>query len=128
MGNLSIPSISVQVVDNLAYVMRGDFLAIVDVSNPSAQLNWEVGSPLPGSVNSAVVEGSVEYLATSQTGLVMLDVSNPAAPRLLGSSRDISIFAPSDVKLVGSLAYVAGQEGLFVLDVSNPARRCWLAR
>lgn len=73
-----------------------------------------------GGVPTAVlVEDNIAYLGVGPR-LVLLDVSEPSAPQLMGQS---PILADSllDIARDGALIYgAAGQAGLVVLDVSDP--------
>ena len=70
-------------------------------------------------VQAVTASGTTAYLGSDLT-LVVLDVSNPASPAVLGS-----VILPATINRIavaGSLAYVAaGAAGLRVVDVSNPA-------
>jgi 6-phosphogluconolactonase (cycloisomerase 2 family) len=74
---------------------------------------------LGGSFVDCVVEGSLLYAATN-TGLHILDISDPSAVTRLGGY-DMSGYAYG-VQVEGGIAYVArDSEGLVILDVSDPA-------
>jgi len=67
------------------------------------------------------VRDSVAYVADGETGLQIIDVSNPAGPVRLGGY-DTSVSARA-VAVAGTNAYVADDSaGLQIIDVSNPAR------
>jgi hypothetical protein len=72
-----------------------------------------------GSAPSVAVSGHFAYVCLGPS-LGVLDVADPANPRLLGS---VILAAPGlDVVVSGNLAYVAdGTKGLQIIDVSNPA-------
>ena len=73
-----------------------------------------------GEAQAVQVVGDLAYLAIGAGGLVIFDISNPAAPVRRGGF-DTSGFAQG-VQVVGNLAYVADSyDGLQILDVSNPA-------
>ncbi|MFZ1241589.1 MAG: hypothetical protein WAV66_19855, partial [Anaerolineae bacterium] len=76
---------------------------------------------LGGSGSAALtVIGSRAYLGSGPR-LLILDVSQPAAPVVLGRSPLLSDIVQG-VSVAGSLAYVvSGAGGLTVLDVGNPA-------
>ncbi len=66
-------------------------------------------------------DGGIVYVADAAGGLLILDVSDPAAPTLLGSVDTLG--AAQDVALSadGTTAYVTtGVSGLRVVDVSDP--------
>ncbi|MGD9732107.1 MAG: C13 family peptidase [Desulfamplus sp.] len=75
-----------------------------------------------GDAQSVTVVGSTAYIADGGgSGLQVVDISNPAMPKIIGSI-DTSGDAQS-VTVVGSTAYIAdgGVSGLQVVDISNPA-------
>jgi hypothetical protein len=61
----------------------------------------------------------VAFLGASG-GLEALDVSDPSAPKVIGSASGLG--AARCLRLLGSLACVGTDFGLRVLDVSDPAR------
>ena len=71
------------------------------------------------------MNGSYAYVAAfGSNALVVVDVSNPAAPVIRGSVVSSSLLdAPLNVAVSGSYAYVAAPvpRSLVVIDVSNPA-------
>lgn len=87
----------------------------------------------PGFVRSVALEGDHAYVAAWHGGLQVVDVSNPAAPEIVGQlplGNDVA-----DVAVRGSLAYLAltkptyGPYGGFaVVDVSRPQDPRELAR
>jgi len=81
----------------------------------------EVGSfASRGYATSVWVEGDRAYLIVGVAGLLILDVSDPAAPREIGSHSTTG-YAQA-VAVSGKYAYVADRGGgLVIVDVSNPA-------
>jgi hypothetical protein len=75
---------------------------------------------IPGYANNVDVNGGFAYVAAGSTGLQVVNVSNPAAPVIVGS-----LDTPgnaNDVRVVGSRVYVAdGSSGLRIIDVTSPA-------
>lgn len=73
-----------------------------------------------GEAKAVQVTGDLACVAMGSAGLAVLDVSNPAAPRLLGKL-DTSGTANA-LHVTGNLVYVAdGNAGLQIIDISNPA-------
>ena len=70
--------------------------------------------------NGVAVTGAYAYVACGSAGLKIIDISNPATPRIVGSfATPGSAWA---VTVVGSYAYVAnGVQGVSVVNISNPA-------
>jgi hypothetical protein len=86
----------------------------------SAQtLNFAPVGSIPGPVEMVKVQGGHAYVAAGRT-LTVVDVSNPVAPKRLGSYT-----FPEKIwgfRLAGASIYVAADVfGLGILDVSNPA-------
>ena len=72
----------------------------------------------PGSARDVEVVGTLAYVADGESGLQIIDISNPAAPTFR-ESFDTSDYA-YNVELVGTLAYVADSfGGLQIIDVSD---------
>jgi hypothetical protein len=116
-----------------------NLLQIYDVSNPTAptfvgsvQLPlYPLGLWVSGNYAYAVsfVEGSPN--GNSYAGILsIIDISNPAAPTIIGSANTgTSGVHVGDIKVVGNYAYLSGQSTdnnpplsqVLVFDVSNPA-------
>ncbi|MHB1034187.1 MAG: Ig-like domain-containing protein [Pirellulales bacterium] len=71
-------------------------------------------------VCSVAVSGTVAYVTDAQTGLRIIDVSNPSAPWERGEYHTSGHARGVDIS--GTRAYVADQDaGLVIIDVTNPA-------
>jgi hypothetical protein len=98
-------------------------LLILDVSQPrSPVLVTKWSSTDRRSVKAVFHEGNLIYLAGER--FFILDVSNPALPRLVG---ELSLWmsgpdGDTRVKVSNGFAYVAGEGGLAVLNVQDPAQ------
>jgi hypothetical protein len=107
-------------------------LTIVNVSNPAQPTiigTWT--APYEG-LTDVWVEGDLAYVTfysmQPSTGLLILDVSNAAQPRLLGVIGRLWHYedpalnnTASSVNVAGRLAYVAqNRSGVHVIDVSDP--------
>ncbi|MHB1037685.1 MAG: Ig-like domain-containing protein [Pirellulales bacterium] len=78
---------------------------------------WLGGCAGSGQALGVAVSGTLAYVADN-VGLMIVDVSNPAAPTQVGRAG-----AALDVAVSGTLAYVAAYStGLVIYDVSNPAK------
>jgi hypothetical protein len=119
----------VAVSGNYAYIAdwTSKQLLIIDVAdpaNPSLTGSYLDGvSPFGSSILDVTVVGNLAYIAASGSGLKILNVSNPAAPTLLGQYN--SSGSSRGVIVQGNRAYVADDTaGLLVIDVttsSSPA-------
>ena len=74
----------VEVAGDYAYLGLGQNLVILNISDTGNLL--EVGNVLtPSMVTDISVVGNYAYVADRNNGLVIVDVSNPASPTLVGS-------------------------------------------
>ncbi len=85
----------------------------------SPQSPWQTVGQIGGPTQAVAIKGNYAYLGVGPR-LIVLDVSDPTAPREVGGSAPFS-GAVQDVAVSGTIAYVAaGGGGLRVLDVSDP--------
>lgn len=131
---------SVFVSGKYAYVTAGygaatDALEIIDVSNPLSPTH--AGKLVDDGTNSNIlmsgpqtvfVSGIYAYItATSEDGLEIVDISNPANPVHKGSIADGAGGAllnnPWSLFVSGNYAYVGSQtsDAVEIIDISNPA-------
>jgi hypothetical protein len=96
-------------------------LAIIDISSPTSPTRVSNYTNSSFSFMDVYVSGAYAYvLGASTSSLLIVNVSNPAAPKFLGSYTALS--NPRKVRVLGRYAYVASYSGsLYVVDVSNPA-------
>jgi len=132
-------------VGNYCYMADSNSgLYIVDVSNPL--LPSIVGSilfPALGLTAAAMligpyVYGSYAYLgyldaSLTPVGLIIVDISNPAAPTFKGTLQDQTHFGQLGPFPSGNYCYAGGGQSLFgknalnIIDISNPAAPTWLS-
>lgn len=87
----------------------------------TAQGAWQAVGQIGGPTQAIAIQGRYAYVGVGFR-LVILDVSNSAAPVEVGVTPPFPDFV-EDITVQGTLAYVAaGSGGLRVVDVSNPAR------
>jgi hypothetical protein len=73
----------------------------------------------PGQAVGVQVVGNYAYVADGDSGLQIIDISNPQNPIFKGNYDTPSI--SYDLKVVGNYAYVAdNHSGLQIIDISNP--------
>jgi len=69
--------------------------------------------------------GSLTAVCREESGVGLLNVSNPAAPAISGTNslgNNVTAGWCSDVKIQGAMAYIADwDKGLITVDISNPA-------
>jgi len=97
-------------------------------ANHNPSFNWSVlGSlSLAGTYNTSghayavAMSGSYAFVADYESGMQIVNVSNPASPTLAGSYDTAG--NATDLVVSGNYAYIAdGADGLVVVDISNPA-------
>ena len=121
-GEVMIPSAqALQVVGNLAYVLQSSFddaaLHVVDVAGPgSASI---VGSAeLSGDPRQLVVHGNYVYVSKGSAPIEIIDVSDTAEPRSVGSAPVNATVA--GLAVVGEYLLAASSVGMEVFDISEP--------
>ena len=102
-----------------AYLGVGPRVVVVNIANPAAPVRSGQSAPLPDIVQGLTASANAVYVADGESGLKIIDVTNPASPQLRGSL-DTPGWA-QNVALSGSTAYIADRTGgLRIVDVSNP--------
>ncbi|MCP4717690.1 MAG: hypothetical protein GY868_21410, partial [Deltaproteobacteria bacterium] len=109
------------------YSLTGSRLAVIDISSQATPV--ELGSlALPGVGRRLAISDQVLYVACWKGGLIAVDVSAPATPKILSqltfdSDAEQKICETFDVEISGSYAYIADQtSGFITVDISDPAR------
>ena len=102
-----------------AYLGIGPRVVVLDVSVPAAPVLTGRSAPLPDIVQGLAASGNTVYVADGESGLQIIDVTNPASPKWEGSLDTPG--SAQNVAVSGTTAYVAdGDGGLRIVDVSNP--------
>ena len=126
------PALSVGLADHHAYVAIGEGgLAVLDVVDPAKPVRVGGYHP-PGRTDLVRIAGRRVYLATSvhagggceQEGwrgnLVILDVSDPTSPKLLGSYQTGDSITSFCVD--GDRVFLQDGHQFHIVDIANPAR------
>lgn len=124
-GTVVLPGWAEQltVSSNTMYVANYDRgLKLFDIINPTAPIASGETATNPYLAEVIGVQGTLACVVQLPASLAILDVADPAAVITLGTI-DLGVLSnPSDVKMVGTYAYVADNEGgLRIIDFSNPA-------
>ena len=98
--------------------LTGDQL-LVYALNKEASAQALADLDLPERVTDIVVDDGKAYLAANDTGLIVVDVAEPTAPRILGSLKTLQ--PAYSLAVDGATAYLSTREGLEVIDVAEPA-------
>jgi hypothetical protein len=140
-SNISSPG--VVVVDGIAFLQANE-LHVVNFRDPAAPV--EIGGYDSSWGSSIVIQDQTAYIATWSSGMVILDISNPARPLKLGQYLELvgsyDLLPPGaesrqtllDVAVSGDIAYLTysfGEDhstwtqvlesGVIAVDVSDPA-------
>ena len=114
--------VDIAISGNYAYVLQSQNMVVLDISNVS---NIFELSRIPTLSNGEklVVEGEYAYVATYGSGLVIIDISNPAMPLITGNYGADTRGAKylNDVVISENNAYISGRYGLIIVDISNPS-------
>ena len=112
---------------NYAYVADGESgLTVVDIAavpEPGTVLTYTKAGSYTTEVNfsyNVFLEGATLYLATGESGLNRLNVTNPASPVLI--DRLVSPISGDDVCVAGDYTYMLDRtKGLRIFDSSEPS-------
>ena len=121
-GTYDIPdgSLCVPVTSSIAYAFdrRWQIIDISDQQNSS--LSGCCDPPGSGNANSVAVSGNLAWVADGETGLQIINVSNPQYPLPFGSYDTPGV--ATSVKISNNKAYVAdGSSGLQIIDITTPS-------
>ncbi len=72
-----------------------------------------------GTARSIAVQNSFAYLV-SDSGMQVIDVSNPAAPKIVGTYREI-IYSNRAITVAGNYSYIATFNGMVIVNISSPS-------
>ena len=113
------------VIENdIAYIANEFGLLLIDVSQPSApaqlsELTFTRGVDASWGVAFADQKA---YVTHSDSGLKIVDVSDPQTPSLMGVYDSDTVKRVMAVAVHGDFAYVTDVVRLHVLDISNPSQ------
>ena len=122
-GSVPIPAPATALAagDNHLFIGVGSSVHAIDVSRPASPASvgaYEFEQPVLG----LTAVGDVVYVANSHDGLRRLDLSNPSAPRLSGTSATRG--QAVGVAVSGAQAFVGDNSlGFDIVDVTGPPRR-----
>lgn len=115
---------SIFFADNYVYLGEAESLAIIDVSN-FLDIFQVSSTDMPDAVSGITVNDNFAYVALNngETGLLVIDVSDPSVPENVGSYVLGGGGEGYDLDVNGGYLYVSaidGDEDLYVFDAGNP--------
>ncbi|MCK4614163.1 MAG: PKD domain-containing protein, partial [Thermoplasmata archaeon] len=118
-GSFGGSACSVAVQGNYAYLGQGLRLIALNISGEEPE---KVGSlALPDIASEIFIKDNYAYIANSESGLSIVDISRPANLTIAGSAH-IPDGECKGVFVSGNYAYLAaGEKGLQVVNISNPS-------
>ncbi|MCP4540744.1 MAG: hypothetical protein GY832_26700 [Chloroflexi bacterium] len=123
-GQIGGDTRAVVVSGTLAYAGIGPRLVVLDISDPVVPVVMGRSEVLPDFVYGIAVAGNYAYVADKGSGLYVIDISDLAAPAVVGSYDTPGM--ASEVAVAGNYAYIAdGSGGLLIVNISNPAAPVW---
>ncbi|MCL6106455.1 MAG: hypothetical protein M1309_03780 [Actinobacteria bacterium] len=115
---------------NHAYVVGGDHLSVIDISDPQAPVMESYLTDVFGRLSGAFgifIRGDYAYVSTGyQAGsdrLTVIDISDPSAPRIISSVQDhTNLDGALHVYVSGNYAFVTAphKNRMSVVDVADP--------
>ncbi|MGI8571960.1 MAG: LVIVD repeat-containing protein [Solirubrobacteraceae bacterium] len=132
-SNALLHADSVAISGNVAYVTASysDSLTAIDISNSTspAIVGTVADSQVLTSANDVVVQGNHAYIAdetgssTTPGRFTVVDVSDPAHMKTVGSVTDPALTFAYRVRLRGTQAFVSSsvENSVTIIDISNPA-------
>ncbi|MBN1888119.1 MAG: IPT/TIG domain-containing protein [Thermoflexales bacterium] len=112
---------AVGVKNGYAYLGGYDNIVVLNVSDPASPAYVkDVGGTF--SAQAMAIDGSSLYIAGSNAGLVIYDLSDPTTPALVSAFNPTGYGYTYGLALAGAYAYLAdGTYGMRIVDISDPA-------
>lgn len=108
---------------NYAFVADGwnRELEVIDVSNLSDPMPI-AHCFLPGDAFGICISGSYAHMADDESGMQIIDISNPDSPAIIGNYAYMINRRVEDIQVVDNYAYLADLDnGLLIVNVQNPS-------
>nr|BFD62475.1 hypothetical protein BdHM001_11560 [Bdellovibrio sp. HM001] len=123
-GSVSGAVQGLSISGNYAYSCNGSALSIIDISNPVGLSLTSFSDPSLNTCKDVEVVGNRAYvITTTNKSLVILDISTPTSPSVLGSITHATRLSDlTSLEVSGNYAYaVSGTGDLTLIDISVPA-------
>ena len=107
---------------DILYVGTGLHVMILDASDPQSMTVLGTSRLLPNFVESITSDGAgTLYVCCGSGGLAILNVSNPAKPKILGTLDTLG-YTESATLYQNYAALADGPQGVQIVDVSDPTK------
>ncbi len=124
-GGLDVPSLATGLAVSGQYVYYGQYqnypftrdLLIIDAADsqsPTIVSRLE----LAGTPKGIAISGTHAFVAASNAGLLVVDISDPLTPEIVGQMDSGAYY--HEVTIRDNLAFVLNSDGLQILDISGP--------
>jgi len=95
------------------------YLPLVVRGFPRVFPGLDLVGQVTGSFYAVFAQGNYVYVGNNQEQLIVIDVSQPSNPTIVGQ---VTVGSIEDITVVGGYAYLAtGRTGIQIVDVSNPS-------
>ncbi len=112
---------AVAVSDETAFAGIGLSLTAVDISDPTKPIMLGKSAPFADTVQDIFIQGKTAYVAAGSAGLQIVDISDPAKLKLLGSWQSPAF--TEGIAVAGKTAFLAnGAKGVSIIDISDPSK------
>ena len=105
---------------DILYISVGQHIFVVDFSDPYSPVLLGQSRMLPAGIEAIDYKDGILYAAANIAGVLVLDVSQPSAPVLIGSLEGIS-YADSLTVSGEKLLVMDEIHRLVIFDISSPA-------
>ncbi|AZZ36029.1 hypothetical protein CIK05_04225 [Bdellovibrio sp. qaytius] len=110
-----------KVSGNYLYLAGPAGLSIIDVTTKTAPTAMSTVYPGGGNPERVRISGNYAYVLASSDILYVYDITNKAAPTVVGSLSHSNLSASNGFDVQGNYAYVGTTSRLNTIDISNPA-------
>ena len=122
LSNFGGNAYDIEVVGKYAYLGQGQDLVVLDITDINKPS--EIGRVITPSLVTAIdVSGNYAYVADGSSGLTIVNITNPEAPKIMGTYTGTYDTPAYSVAVSGNYAYVTNEfpGNLEIIDISNPS-------
>ncbi len=112
------PTSAIAMTGQFAYLADDGHLHIFDISNPASPFEAAV-SNIPGCPHAILIVGQRAYIANCTAGLLILDLSDPLSPTVLGTYATGG--HATRITVSGGYAFVGIGSGVAIVNIADPS-------